>query len=411
MKMLWTRAAHWAGYDGARANVLDVGRGIAIVSVIYGHALAPWFMSAGDSFSEGAFLQWKFGAAFMMVFFFFLSGVGWRESKSLATTMRQALALVILTWIASALFDVLRLIATLGGFAQALGVAPLDPVRFVRGLARMAVFGDQYSLTALWFLVASAVVRVLGALAIRMGPSALIALAVMLLALTLVATDLGWRNIYQLNLIGVAFAAFVGGHFSRDVVHAIERKPAAAYALLLICAAGAAGTFHLNDGCRWNTTAQCGQAWLGDRFGVSMVIGQFGNLPMFFTTAIFGIGFALALSVLLARYGAIAGGKLETWGRNSLNLLIVNSLFLHLLNPQIERWVMPRIDGEGPIFFITLLTVTMAANLWAVHALARPLHKLNSFSTARAGDAVTLVRRLGAMIAARRPVRVSQGHE
>lgn len=411
MTTIWSRAAQWAGYDAARTNVLDVGRGIAIVSVIYGHALAPWFMGAGDNFSEAAFLQWKFGAAFMMVFFFFLSGVGWRESKSLATTMRQALALVFITWIASALFDVLRVAATLGGFAQALGVVPLDPVRFVRGLARMALLGDQYSLTALWFLVASAVVRVLASLAIRVGNSALIALAAALLVLTLVATDLSWRNFYQLTLIGVAFAAFVAGHFTRDVVHALERSPAAAYALLLIGGVGAVGTFHLNDGCRWDIAAQCGQAWLGDRFGVSMIIGQFGNLPMFFVTAIFGIAFATALSVLVARYGAVAGVKLESWGRNSLNLLIVNALFLHLLNPQIERWIMPHTSGDGVLFFIALLTATLAVNLWALHVLARPLHKLNSFSASRAGDVVRWVRQGFGLIATRRPVRVSQGHE
>lgn len=408
---MWSRAVRWAGYEGVQANALDVGRGIAILSVIYGHALAPWFMSAGAQFSEAAFLQWKFGASFMMVFFFFLSGVGWRESKSLATAMRQAIALVLITWIASALFDVLRLVATLGGFAQALGVVPLEPVRFVRGLARMAVFGDQYSLTALWFLVASAVVRVLAAFAVRAGQGALIALAVILLALTLTSTELGWRNIYQLNLIGVGFAAFVGGHFARNGVQMLERSPAAAYALLLIGLAGAAGTFHLNDGCRWAIGAQCGQAWLGDRFGVSMVIGQFGNLPMFFITSVFGIAFATALSVLLARYGRAAAARLEHWGRNSLNLLIVNALFLHLLNPQIERWVRPHVEGEGVLFFVTLLTVMVLANLWVMHALMKPLHKLLSFSASRAGDIVALGRRIGAAIAARRPVRVSQGHE
>lgn len=411
MTKLWTRAAQWAGYDGARANVLDVGRGIAILSVIYGHALAPWFMSAGPNFSEAAFLQWKFGAAFMMVFFFFLSGVGWRDGKSLVTTMRQALALVLITWLASALFDVLRLAATLGGFAQMLGIAPLDPYRFVRGLARMAVLGDQYSLTALWFLVASAIVRVLGAFAIRVGKGALIALAIALLALTLTSTDLGWRNVYQINLIGVAFAAFVAGHFARDLVAMLERSPSAAYALLLIGGGGTLATFHLNDGCQWNVFAQCGQAWLDDRFGVSMVIGQFGNLPMFFITGILGIGFAVALSTLIARFGGRVGAKLESWGRNSLNLLIVNALFLHLLNPQVERWVVPRVEGEGLLFFVTLFALILAANLLALHALTRPLHKLNSFAASRAADIVGFARQLGGAIAARRPVRVSQGHD
>lgn len=78
---LSARAARWAGYGQGRVSALDVGRGIAIVSVIYGHALAPWFMNAQGTFSDAAFLQWKFGASFMMAFFFFLSGVGWPEKS------------------------------------------------------------------------------------------------------------------------------------------------------------------------------------------------------------------------------------------------------------------------------------------------------------------------------------------
>lgn len=403
-------AAKWAGYQ-RRATALDVGRGIAILSVIYGHALAPWFMGAGEHFSEAAFLQWKFGASFMMVFFFFLSGVGWREDKALSTTFRQALTLIILTIAASALFDVLRLVTTLGGFVGALGVAPLDPVRFARGIARMAVFGDVYSLTALWFLVALAVVRVVAALARRMGNGVLLAVGVALFVITLTATAMSWRNVYQINLLGVAFLAFVAGHYGRDIVQKLERRPMAAYALLLIGGAGAALTFHLNDGCRWDVAAQCGQAWLDGRFGVSMVIGQFGNIPMFIVTAVFGVGFAMALSILLARFGGLAGSKLDAWGRNSLNLLIVNSLFLHLLNPQVERWIMPRIEGEGALFFVGLLALTMAANLYAVHALTRPLKQLNSFSTRTAREALDLFSRARDTIAARRAVRVSQGHD
>jgi len=406
-----SRAAQWAGYDGARANALDVGRGIAILSVIYGHALAPWFMSAGDNFSESAFLQWKFGASFMMVFFFFLSGVGWREDKSLSTTVRQAIALVLIAWTASALFDLFRLVASLGGFAEALGVATTDPLRFVRGLARMAVFGDQYSLTALWFLAALAVVRVVATGAMRLGRGVFIAAALGLLVLTLVSTEMGWRNVYQLNLLGIAFVGFTAGHFARDLVHKLERRPLAAYALLLIAGAGALSTFHLNDGCRWDVTAQCGQDWLDGRFGVSMIIGQFGNLPMFAVTAIFGVAFGIALSILLAQFAGRVGAKLDAWGRNSLNLLIVNSLFLHLLNPQVERWVMPRVEGESVLFFVGLLVITMAANLWVVHAMARPLRRLNSFASSTARKFIELALSAQTVIVARYRLRVSQGHE
>jgi hypothetical protein len=195
-------------------------------------------------------------------------------------------------------------------------------------------------------------------------------------------------------------------------VRALEKNAVAAYAVVLIAGAATAATFHLNDGCRWDVFAQCGQAWLDDRFGVSMVIGQFGNLPMFAITAIFGAWFAMALCILLARFGGLVGRKLDGWGRNSLNLLIVNSLFLHLLNPSIERWVMPHVDGDGLVFFVGLFALTMAANLWVAHAMTRPLRKLTSLANALAAEAVELARRSWRfVIVARRSLRVTQGHE
>ena len=75
-------------------------------------------------------------------------------------------------------------------------------------------------------------------------------MAIALLGLTFASTDLGWRNIYQINLIGIAFVFFVAGHAARDLFHALERRPSAACALLLIGGAVLLATFHLNEGCR-----------------------------------------------------------------------------------------------------------------------------------------------------------------
>jgi len=375
------RAADWAGYGDLKVNALDVGRGIAILAVIYGHALAPWFMSAGEHFSHAAFLQWKFGAAFMMAFFFFLSGAGWRDHKSLRTTFRQALALVLIAWLASAAFDAVRLTVSLAGLAPAVGAEPLDPIAFFRGLARMAVYGDAYSLSALWFLVALAVVRVIAALLVRLGPLATVLGAALVVTVTLTSTELGWRNYYQLHLLGVALSCFLGGRAARAALAALHRTPAAAYALLIVAGGLLVSTFHLNEGCRWDFAGDCGVEWLSGHFGVSMIIGQFGNLPLFAVSAIAGIGFATGLSILLARYGGRLGAKLDGWGRNSLNLLVVNCLFLHVGNVWIAQWIVPEVPGEGAPFFVLLFGVTVAANLWLTDALARPLRRLFSFAS------------------------------
>ncbi|MBL8546275.1 MAG: hypothetical protein JNL81_07410 [Hyphomonadaceae bacterium] len=393
--------------QSTRTSALDIGRGLAIVSVIYGHALAPWFMAAGERFSEPAFLQWKFGASFMMVFFFFLSGLGWREEKSLQATLRQSLVLIAVAWLASAAFDVFRLSLSLTGVTAALGIPPLDLVAFLRDLARMAVYGDAYALSALWFLVALAIVRLIASSALRLGSGAAAAAAIALMALTLAATELGWRNFYQVSLIGVAFLAFMGGHAARGFAAELEGNRRAVFGLLVAAGVIVFSTFGLNQGCRWDVTGNCGQAWLNGGFGVSMVIGQFGNLPLFFATAAAGVGFALALSIMLAHVGGPVARKLSAWGANSLNLLIVNAVFLHTAAPLIAYFIVPRIAADSPLFFVALFIVTMAINLYAAHALARPLRMLTRAANRLAGFALDTVAAAGAIVAWRRP-RVSQ---
>lgn len=394
--------------EGARASVLDIGRGLAIVGVLYGHALAPWFMGAGEHFSGGAFLQWKFGASFMMVFFFFLSGLGWRQEKSLPSTLRQSLVLIAIAWLASAAFDAFRLSLSLTGVTAALGIPPLDLVAFLRDLARMAVYGDAYALSALWFLAALAVVRLIAAAAFRFGGLAVAGTAALLLALTLQATEHGWRNYYQVSLLGVAFLAFVAGHVARGAVAELERNRHAAFGLFVVAGAVVFSTFGLNQGCRWDATANCGQDWLNGGFGVSMVIGQFGNLPLFFITAAAGVGFALASSILLARAGGAAARKLGKWGANSLNLLVVNAVFLHTAVPLIAYFLVPHIAADNLLFFMALFVATMAVNLYAAHALARPLRLLARAANGFVGLALDHGAAAAEAIVAWRRPRVSQ---
>ncbi|MGE0742464.1 MAG: acyltransferase family protein [Hyphomonadaceae bacterium] len=391
-------------------NALEIGRGLAIVAVIYGHALAPWFMDAGDRFSEAAFLQWKFGAAFVMAFFFFVSGVGWRETESLAVALRKSATLIAIAWLASTAFDIARLLVSESGMGEAIGAPPLDIVAFLRGVARMAVFGDVYSLSGLWFLAALGVVRVLAAVMRRLDRRMAWMLGLGVLALTLASTAFYWRNIYQIHLLGVALAFFVAGRAWRTVLTELEQKPLAAYALLVASGLVLAVTFDLNQGCRWDFTRQCGEAWLGGRFGVSMIQGQFGNLPLFALTAIAGVAFASMLAIVLAYFGGAAARRLSAWGRNSLNLLIVNCLFLHVGNLLVAAWVTPYIGADNPLFFVALLTLTLGANLALVDFLARPLRRLAQTANRLAAWALALpAQALTLAAVAMRSNRVSPG--
>jgi hypothetical protein len=392
-------------------NPLDVGRGLAIVSVIYGHALAPWVLTAGDNFNEAAFLQWKLGAAFMMPLFFFLSGLGWREDKSLGNTVRQSVTLILIALIASAAYDFARLLVSLAGAAPMLGGQMLSPGGYLASVARMVFIGDYFSLSPLWFIVALAVVRLIAAFAVRLKPAGTIAAVLLAAMLSFAAIDLDWRNVYQIKPLAAALLFFLAGRYWRDGFHALERKPAAAYALVLVGAAAVALTFHLNEGCRWDPLAHCGLGWLDGRFGVALMHGQIGNVPLFAITALAGIGAASGLSIVLARFGGIVGRKLDAWGGNSLNLLIVNAGFLHVGNVFVERWVQPNFE-PGPPFFAALFAITLLANIVAAHLLDRPLRWLQRIALSAARQIVdAFAAALSALAWASRSDRVSQRND
>lgn len=396
---------------GEQLNPLDIGRGLAIVSVIYGHALAPWVLTAGANFNEAAFLQWKFGAAFMMAFFFFLSGLGWREDKPFAHTVRQSLTLVFIALAASVAYDLVRLGASLTGLASQLGGNTLTFSGFGAALSQMVFIGDYYSLSPLWFIVALAVVRVIAALVPRKKPLIVAAIALGLIVLSMAAIDLDWRSYYQLKPLGVGFAVFMLGHYARDHVQTLRSRPAAAYALLLIGLAGAALTFHLNEGCRWDAFARCPEAWLDSRFGVAMIHGQIGNIPLFAFTAAMGIAFAMSLSILLARFGGAVARQLESWGALSLNLLIINALFLHVGNVFVDKFIVPNFEPNA-LFFIALFALTLGANHVAVRIAERPLRTLHHTALSAARHVVGAVSAIPAALASvQRGDRVSQRND
>src|SRR5262249_45722174 len=129
----------------------------------------------------------------------------------------------------------------------------------------------------------------------------------------------------------------------------------------------------------WDISGQCGGALLNGKFGVSMIVGQFGNLPMFVLTAAIGSVFAACLTILLARAGAV-GRVLASWGRQSMDLLIVNAFFVVLFTVPVARWIAPHVPANNVFFFAGLLTITMVLNLAVRALLARQLRQLRVLS-------------------------------
>jgi hypothetical protein len=292
-----------------------------------------------------------------------------------------------------------------------IGAPGLDPVGFLRGAARLALFADSYTIGAMWFLAALGIVRIVAALAMRAGPAATIAIAAILLVLMFAALDHNWRHILQIHLLGVAFAAFTLGYAARDLCRRIEAQPVVCGALCLLALALTLATFDLNQGCRWDLASRCGIDFLNGKFGVSMIIGQFGNVPMFGLTAVLGCVFAACLAMLLARTGVVGRG-LASLGRKSMDLLIVNAFFVALFTAPLSRWAAPHAPADNIVFFAGLMALTLALNLAAWGLFVRRLRRVRAFANRLATqmiDWAVAIFETAAVVS--RGYRVSQEHD
>ncbi len=392
------------------ARALDVGRGLAIVLVMYGHALAPWVMDTHGWFSFEAFIQWKLGASFLMPFFFVMSGLSWREEKTLKAALREALTLILTAWMVSVVVDLVRLALTFGGLSQVFLQAPLTMVQVLKNSARMLVYGDFYSVSALWFLGALALTRLLAACALRIGAVFTCGLAVVLIVAGLAAQMTALRNYQQIYLLGVAFSSFVAGHAARDAFATLLERP---WRALLATALGAAivfPTFGLNQGCTFDIARRCGIPTLNNEFGVAMIYGAYGNLALFAITTVAGIVFGVGVSVLVARYGGFVAARLNSLGRSTLNLLIINALTLEFINPQVQLWLAPHISGHGFVFFTVVFVLSVTVTTGGYALLRKPLRFLRSRARFVAHWLVDLPAVLRTGWSAR-PLRVSAAHE
>jgi hypothetical protein len=125
-----------------------------------------------------------------------------------------------------------------------------------------------------------------------------------------------------------------------------------------------------------------------------------------------GIAAASGLAILLARFGGAVGTKLDAWGGNSLNLLIVNAGFLHVGNVFVDHWVVPNFEPSNLLFFVALFALTLLANIVVAHALDRPLRWLRRIALTAARQIVEAVAAIPTALAwVLRSDRVSQRND
>jgi fucose 4-O-acetylase-like acetyltransferase len=356
-----------------RIVAIDVARGVAILLVVYGHAIEIMCNKRPDGFfSLYEFDQWRFLYSFHMPLFFMISGMA---SIAIAKkTPQEQLSR----------FLFLVLLAVLMHLAGAAIVVALSVVHGTFGWTSAAktvfmplVQGMDYSTVIGWFLVSLAAVSALYYACVRFHRPAYVVVG-LILALSF-GSDLydqyhfdfvAKHNIWQLNTWWVGFLFFtLGAHFHR-LVRTPKSLAALAACALALMAATAVASAH-NHGCTFSYAAVCRDMYGTQYFSIKMNRGYFGFLPVFFFAAACGSVGMYYFSAALAR--AKAGRWLAWLGRHTLEMLLINGFVLRFLNQNVNAIPypgVPRATVAVAAIVIVQIVLLVAARPWLRAAVA-----------------------------------------
>lgn len=354
--------------------LLDVARGLAMVVVLYGHALEVFFLDLpGPAVAEAAFAQYKVLAAFAMPLFFLISGAGAARlpERGWRSALRTSLYLVVLAYLVHGLGLLAMAAETLSDHGQAAG-------ELARYALESTLKAKDFSTLVVWFLVSLAIVRLLVfALFAHLSPRLGVAILAVAAVATLLTPLLPQAFMLKTWAPGIVFFG-VGLALSGTLKH-LNWWPALLLAPVMVALALS------NRGCAFALLESCPHPALTGDTAVWLHIGQIGFPPLFFLTAFLGcavaMGFARAL-LLPALAPLRIARLLSRIGTRSLDLLVINGFVLVFLQPRIGRFA-----PEEPELWIypLLLVAVVAMHLLALRLFARPLAVLNRLALLIAG--------------------------
>ncbi len=322
----------------ARDAAIDIARGLAMILVIYGHALEIYF-AKGPSFDFSSFEQWRAIYSFHMPLFFLISGLVHRK-KGFRTVLTGSLMLMVIA----------LMLHVIGWIAIYAGTIPEEAS--LKTLVKPFLVGDGFHLSVMWFLYSLAMVQILNFLFWHFGTPVrvlIVAACVGLYAAGYIAD----KDYYQIMSWGVGLLFFMIG----QAMARLEWRPS----LYLFPVLGAAVIIlaPLNHGCLFSYAEQCGLERLHGEYAVWLISGEIGFLPLFFVTAIVGSLAVLSLARLIARIPAVSA-LFQYIGRQTLNLLIINAFAQGLLNPVVQHSMGDTMRMHGTIVALALTLIQLA---------------------------------------------------
>jgi fucose 4-O-acetylase-like acetyltransferase len=349
-----------------RNQTIDIVRGAAMLLVVYGHSLEVF----SSGFGPAAYEAHRMIYSFHMPAFYFVSGMAARNIKSdnLRKTLSSALALVIMA-------DITHLI-----------VAPLYAARshfegLPANLIAQRVFypilaGYGFILVLNWFLVSLAFGKVLAWIYLRGGSFLKVSIWIASIFIYLFADRFEFR-FFEIQTWTVAFAFILLGNEAirfDSFLRAISRR--SRFALMLITCAGFFYSYRLNGGCPFNPLRTCNVDTQYREFGVEVIYGHLGFIPLFILSALLGIAMLVFFALTIEKSPVAAA---IAWiGRNTLALMILNGFA--------RAFILPLLVWFFPAFSSLLWSAGISVVQIAVLPFAIPVVKYIQDQSCRIAD-------------------------
>ncbi len=345
---------------------VDIARGLAMLLVIYGHALEIYF-AKGNTFDFSSFEQWRVIYSFHMPLFFLISGIV-HKKRDFRTVLTGSLSLIAIA----------LMLHLAGWIVMYAGLAPEEAN--LKTLVKPFLLGEGFHLSIMWFLYSLAMVQILNFLFWRYGTPMRI-LIVAVCAGLYTAGYLTDKNYYQIMSWGVGLLFFLIGH----AMARAEWRPS----LYLFPILGAAVIFlaPLNHGCLFSYSEQCGLERLRGEYAVWLISGEIGFIPLFLGTAILGSLATISLARAIACIRAVAP-LFQYIGSRTLDLLIINAFVQGLLNPYMQHNMGEtfRQHGTAVALALTLIQIALLPVLLPVTKRVADAGRWLASSVVRAGD-------------------------
>ena len=348
-------------FQHSRDVSIDYSRGVGIILVVFAHGLEISFVARPDhNISFDAFYIWRFIYSFHMPLFYFISGVVFdrtNKERSFVEVLQRCGYLIILALATHTVIAVMCILyhAVYGNMFVITGD--------IKDLFHPYIKGNNFDSIVVWFLISLSFVRI-GAFLLNSNSifGRLVLLIVISISILFIIFD--QQNYWQIRSFAPGLLFFVLGMNYKQV------RSNYLFSIAVISGCLCFLTAPLNHGCVLSFSAECPEDELNGNFGVWLISGKVGYVPLFMFTAITGI-FAVHGFAQLAAYKIPHHIQTLSWvGRNSLELMIINGVCLQFINPQLKNMSFHSIYIFIPE--IIILTITQIVILWP----ALPLFKV-----------------------------------